>query len=133
MCTEKIGWPSGPIQRIRSVFLFTDGVSTTGLTAVSQLTPVLAAMLSNPIRPNIYTFGFGNHVDDTMLNAISEEGQGQSIFIGDAESIPSAFASALGALMSMAAQNLEIDFMPEVFIACLIPFGAWQGNICRVH
>ena len=83
-------------------------------------------MLNNTISPNIYTFGFGNHVDDTMLNAISEEGRGQSMYIEDAESIPSAFASALGALMSMAAQNLELIFMPDVCIACL---GSHTGRI----
>lgn len=57
-----------------------------------------------------------------MLNAISEEGRGQSMYIEDAESIPSAFASALGALMSMAAQNLELIFMPEEGV-----------SICRVE
>jgi len=35
----------------------------------------------------------------------------------DAESIPSSFASALGGLMSMAAQNLELHFVPKVCVA----------------
>ena len=77
------------------------------------MTPILAAMLRNSISPKIYTFGFGNDVDDNTLNALSEEGNGQAAYIEDAESIPEAFASALGGLMSVAAQNLELTFIPK--------------------
>ncbi len=79
-----------------------------------QITPLLTAMLHNSISPKIYAFGFGTHLDDAMLNAISEEGNGQSTYMEDAESIPGAFAGALGGLMSMAAQNLELTFTPKV-------------------
>ena len=111
---------AGPGERVRSVFLFTDGVSSCGLTDVNQLTLILSAMLCNTIRPKVYTFGFGDHVNDTMLNAITEEGHGLSTYIEDAESIPGAFASALGGLMSMAAQNLELTFIPQVNIVASV-------------
>ncbi|DBA94803.1 hypothetical protein WJX77_010279 [Trebouxia sp. C0004] len=107
----------GSADRVRSVFLFTDGQSTTGLTDVRQIASIMAAMLQNAISPKIYTFGFGADLDDAMLNAISEEGNGQSIYMEDAESIPSSFASALGGLMSMAAQNLELHFVPKEGVA----------------
>ena len=82
-----------------------------------QIEPIMSAMLQNAISPKIYTFGFGSDLDDAMLNAISEEGNGQSTYMEDAESIPSSFASALGGLMSMAAQNLELSFAPKVHFA----------------
>ena len=99
--------------------MFTDGHSTTGLTNINQMTPILSAMLHHSISPKIYTFGFGNHVDDSTLNALSEEGHGQAAYIEDAESIPGSFASALGGLMSMAAQNLELTFTAKALVILL--------------
>lgn len=105
---------AGSAERVRSVFLFTDGHSTAGLTDIHQITPILSAMLSNSVSPKVFTFGFGSNLDDAVLNAISEEGNGQSTYIEDAESIPGSFAIAMGGLMSMAAQNLELTFVPRV-------------------
>lgn len=105
---------AGSSERVRSVFLFTDGCSNSGLRDINQINPILSAMLHHSISPKIYTFGFGNDVDDSTLNALSEEGNGQSAFIEDPESIPGAFASALGGLMSMTVQNLELTFSPKV-------------------
>ena len=48
------------------------------------------------------------------MDAISQAGQGQSYFVEDAESIPGALSSALGGLMSMSAQNVELTFTPKV-------------------
>ncbi len=118
---------AGSADRVRSVFLFTDGQSTTGLTDVRQIAPIMSAMLQNAISPKIYTFGFGADLDDDMLNAISEEGNGQSTYMEDAESIPSSFASALGGLMSMAAQNLELHFVPKVRTAVTFASLPWLG------
>ncbi len=87
----------------------------------------MSAMLQNAISPKIYTFGFGADLDDDMLNAISEEGNGQSTYMEDAESIPSSFASALGGLMSMAAQNLELHFVPKVRTAVTFASLPWLG------
>lgn len=75
-------------------------------------------MLQNPIRPTIYTFGFGADYDSETLGAISQAGQGQSSFIEDAESIAPALASALGGLMTISAQNVELTFTPKVSVFC---------------
>ena len=79
-------------------------------------------MLQNPIRPTIYCFGFGEDYDSDCLESIAQAGQGQSCFIEDAESIPGALASALGGLMTMSAQNVELSFTPKVgnSAACLL-------------
>lgn len=71
-------------------------------------------MLSNPIRPTIYTFGFGADYNSETLAAIAQAGQGQSSFIEDAESVAPALASALGGLMTISAQNVELTFTPKV-------------------
>ena len=101
-------------ERIRTVFLFTDGQATTGLTNTVQLGSILGMMLQNPVRPTIYTFGFGADYNSETLGAIAQAGQGQSSFIEDAESIAPALASALGGLMTMSAQNVELRFTPKV-------------------
>lgn len=96
------------------MFLFTDGQATTGVTNSAQLESILSMMLQNPVRPTIYTFGFGADYDSECLGAIAQAGQGQSSFIEDAESIAPALATALGGLMSMSAQNVELTFTPKV-------------------
>ena len=105
---------SGQSQRIRTVFLFTDGQATTGVTNNERLKQILSVMLQNAISPTIYCFGYGNNFSTDALDSISQAGQGSSCFIEDAEAIPGALASALGGLMSMSAQNVELTFMPQV-------------------
>ena len=101
-------------ERIRSVFLFTDGQATAGLKDKEPLLALTSMMLQNPISPTIYCFGFGKDFDSDCLESIAQAGQGQSCFIEDAESIPGALASALGGLMTMSAQNVELSFTPKV-------------------
>ena len=108
------GSSSARSERIRSLFLFTDGQATTGVTNTPQLMSVISVMLENPIRPTIHCFGFGETYDSACLDSICQAGQGQSYFVEDAESIPGALSSALGGLMSMAAQNVELTFTPKV-------------------
>ena len=109
------GSSSARSERIRSLFLFTDGQATTGVTNTPQLTSIISVMLENPIRPTIHCFGFGQTYDSACLDSICQAGQGQSYFVEDAESIPGALSSALGGLMSTAAQNVELSFTPKVW------------------
>ena len=112
--TFRAGCSVRPSERVRTVFLFTDGQATTGVVNTLQLESILGMMLQNPIRPTIYAFGFGADYDAETLGAIAQAGQGQSSFIEDAESIAPALASALGGLMTMSAQNVELTFTPKV-------------------
>lgn len=100
--------------RVRTVFLFTDGQATTGVTNNERLKQILALMLQNAISPTLYCFGYGGDFNSACLESISQAGQGSSCFIEDAEAIPGALASALGGLMSMTAQNVELTFTPKV-------------------
>lgn len=108
---------SGQSQRVRTVFLFTDGQATTGVTNNERLKQILSVMLQNAISPTIYCFGYGNNYSTDALDSISQAGQGSSCFIEDAEAIPGALASALGGLMSMSAQNVELTFTPEAGVS----------------
>lgn len=105
---------AGAEQRVKSVFIFTDGISSVGVTHRSQLIAVLKAMLQTSGSLKIHTFGFGSVYDEQTLLGISEEGGGHCMYIQDAEAIPAAFATSLGGLMSVVKQNLELTFAPQV-------------------
>lgn len=96
------------------MFLFSDGISSVGVTERTQLMAILTAMLQKTGSPNIFTFGFGGVYDYRIMNGISEEGKGHCMHIQDVEVIPAAFATALGSLMSVASQNFELTLAPEV-------------------
>lgn len=123
--------PAARPDRIRTVFLFTDGQATTGVTNSARLKGILNLMLENSIRPTIHCFGFGHHYDAECLEAVAEAGQGQSAFIEDAESTPAALATALGGIMSIVAQNVEVTFTPKVGINCHIACSS-GGRCCDI-
>lgn len=75
-------------------------------------------MLNKSGSPRLHTLGFGSVYDDQTLSGISEEGRGHCMYIQDAEAIPGAFAAALGGLMSVVSQNLELTFAPQVIGNC---------------
>ena len=79
---------------------------------------IVSAMLDKPGSPRLHTFGFGSVHDDQTLSGISEEGRGHCMYIQDAEAIPGAFATALGGLMSLVSQNVELTFAPQVIAHC---------------
>ncbi len=90
-------------------------------------------MLENTIRPTIYCFGFGEGYDTACMDSISQAGQGQSYFIEDAESIPGALSSALGGLMSMSAQNVELTLTPKVSTCFLHQHMLILSTLCCIN
>ena len=56
----------------------------------------------------VHTFGFGSDHLASLLEAISEKGQGMYYFIDNNEKIPEAFADCLGGLLSTVGQNVTL-------------------------
>ncbi|CAG9461294.1 unnamed protein product [Pedinophyceae sp. YPF-701] len=106
--------PEQPVEddAVRSVFLFTDGLANEGICDPARLEETLRRMLDATPRVRVYTFGFGADHDPRMLKALADVGQGVYYYIEDEEKIPQAFANALGGLLSVAVQNLELTFTP---------------------
>eukprot|EP00307_Rebecca_sp_RCC1486_P002641 CAMPEP_0119412232 /NCGR_PEP_ID=MMETSP1335-20130426/4735_1 /TAXON_ID=259385 /ORGANISM="Chrysoculter rhomboideus, Strain RCC1486" /LENGTH=506 /DNA_ID=CAMNT_0007436953 /DNA_START=62 /DNA_END=1582 /DNA_ORIENTATION=+ len=98
----------------RSVILFTDGMANVGITETGHV--VAAAHQALPAIDggcSIFTFGFGSSHNEDMLRALSEVSPGgQYFFTKTAEEIPVAFADALGGLVSVVAQNVELRIAP---------------------
>ena len=116
---------------VKSVFLFTDGEANHGITDCGQIINVMSNMLSggrdraahaedaasapagsSAARLKVHTFGFGEQHNSDMLEVISAAGNGTYYFIQSPENIPEAFADALGGLLSVCAQNVELRITP---------------------
>lgn len=97
---------------VRSVFLFTDGLANEGIQDPNQLVSVLQRMLDRSPRVRVYTFGYGSDHSPDLLQRIAAAGSGTYYFIENEEAIPTAFADALGGLLSVAAQNVTVEFVP---------------------
>lgn len=95
---------------VASILLFTDGHANEGITAtegiVAGVTNISKGMER---RPTLFTFGFGDDHNATMLTSISEAGNGMYYYVKNEEAIPDAFGDALGGLVSVVAQNVKLS------------------------
>lgn len=92
-----------------AVFLFTDGQANEGITNAVTLANAIQSNLAN-FGPavKIHTFGFGEDHDPGFLGKISEASGGDYYYVKSEEDIPAAFADALGGMLSVSAQNVEL-------------------------
>lgn len=63
-------------------------------------------------RVRVHTFGYGADHSPDMLQQIAAAGCGTYYYIKSEEDIPKAFADAIGGLLSVAAQNVSVEFTP---------------------
>jgi Mg-chelatase subunit ChlD len=122
---------------VRSVFLFTDGIANVGICDPEALVMATKKRLDFNTSVRIFTFGFGSDHSEKLLSEIAAAGSGQYYYIESEENIALAFADALGGLLSVAAQNVTLDFMPSegVVIGQIhTPFKTTQiSGGCQVH
>jgi hypothetical protein len=97
---------------VRSVFLFTDGMANEGVTNPEQLVSMVRKMVDAKPCARVFTFGFGSDHDENLLRALAEAGSGCYYFIEKEDYIATAFADAMGGLLSTAAQNAGLRFVP---------------------
>ncbi|KAG8464783.1 hypothetical protein KFE25_010151 [Diacronema lutheri] len=99
----------------RCVILFTDGVANVGIKSEEGIVAAVQNVLpsTGPAGCAIFCFGFGSDHSEDMLRAISEASPGgQYFFVSTPDSIPLAFADALGGLVSVVAQNAQLTCAP---------------------
>lgn len=97
---------------VRSVFLFTDGQANEGITDETKLVSMVQKMADQKHRVRLYTFGFGADHSEELLSKLAEAGSGSYYFIEKEDNIATAFADALGGLLSVVAQNVKLTFVP---------------------
>uniref|UniRef100_A0A7S3JX01 VWFA domain-containing protein n=1 Tax=Aureoumbra lagunensis TaxID=44058 RepID=A0A7S3JX01_9STRA len=101
--------------RVRAVFLLTDGQANVGITDMNLLrhavNDAVATMPGAP--PSVYTFGYGSAPNAALLQAIVPEERGGYYFVESTDKVLGAFADALGGLLSVVAQNVSLDIHAE--------------------
>merc|ERR1719487_16993 len=97
---------------VRSVFLFTDGQANEGVTDKAKLVSMVQKMVDAKRPVRVHTFGFGSDHCEELLSSLAEAGSGNYYYIDKEENIATAFADALGGLMSVAMQNITLSFVP---------------------
>eukprot|EP00727_Mastigamoeba_balamuthi_P000562 m51a1_g10502 hypothetical protein (1834) ;mRNA; f:128477-144920 len=93
---------------VSSVLLFTDG---RGDTALQSVRDNMGGML--PEGCSVNTFGFGADHDAQLCADIARLGSGRFTFIQESKDICSAVAVVLGGLLSVLAQSIEVQVLPE--------------------
>lgn len=96
------------INRRTEIIFMTDGEQNEGITDSDKLID-LSVKLNNKCNDcSIHTLGFGEDVQDIMLNNISISNGGQYEFVLDSDKIPTAYGNCLGAALSVVYQKLEM-------------------------
>lgn len=96
---------------VKTVLLMTDGQANNGLRSSDEMVPVLTNLLKDS-GIALHTFGYGSDHDSDFLRKISTVGNGSYYFVEGVDDIRSAFGDCLGGMLSVVAQNLEVDLEP---------------------
>lgn len=97
---------SGPVN---CVLLLTDGLPNEGVSDPNALEAAVVRALEGYPPIKLHTFGFGPDHDANLLQRLAEIGGGNFYFIDDDDSVPTAFADAIGGLLSVVVQNVSFD------------------------
>ncbi|EQC31788.1 hypothetical protein SDRG_10577 [Saprolegnia diclina VS20] len=115
---------------IRSVLLLTDGLANYGVvkslpllsilescysdaphTAKDYEAPTSSARAEQQSPVSLFTFGYGDNHDAKLLRSISDFGRGTYYFVQSADAVSVAFADCLGGLLSVVAQNIQLEVL----------------------
>lgn len=102
--------------RTRAVLLFTDGMANHGITSTEDMQRATEGAVSGTTT-SIFTFGFGSDHNESMLRAIASTASGLYYFVSSVDVIATAFADALGGIMSVVAQNAVLTLEASVGVA----------------
>jgi len=95
-----------------SVLLFTDGHANSGITVADQIVAGMDSNMTGSKPVNVFTFGFGENHDANMLRQVAEAGNGLYYYISKTEEIAQSFSDCIGGLLSVSAQNININIEP---------------------
>lgn len=121
------------------VLFLTDGLPTTGTTETADILRNLAK--GNELRSRIFVFGVGDDVNTELLDRISADHRGASVYIGETENLEAALSSFYEKISSPLLADLEIAFegietsqvyprvLPDLFKGSqLVLVGRYRGD-----
>lgn len=107
---DKLSWAPGTRFGTSAVLLLSDGEITSGILdrgKILRMTQNYLRLIDSSTPPLCYTFGYGSESDPVLQSLASETG-GTFYHMTNVEQIPLAFGDAMGGLMHVAGQNIEI-------------------------
>lgn len=93
---------------VGAIFLLTDGQDGTSPSQIQELVSRARAA-----HCGVYAFGFGQDHDTSTLSCIAEAAQTPFTYVEKPDSIKAAFAGAVGGLMSVSAQSIQLCINPD--------------------
>ena len=93
----------------RTCLLFTDGRANAGITQRGQLLEAASGVLKGAPGVMIYTFGYGDDLDEDLLRDLAKQTTGLFYHVDQPDAIPAAFADCMGGLVSTVAQNAVLE------------------------
>ncbi|KAL7544078.1 hypothetical protein ACHAXR_013509 [Thalassiosira sp. AJA248-18] len=106
--------------KVRSVFLLTDGIANVGFTEAKDLMDLTGIFVENGHNPHtppisLHTFGYGEEPDSKLLQSMAKVTSGGSFYsVRNNAQVASAFGDAIGGILSVVAQNVIMTIsIPE--------------------
>jgi len=128
-----------PGERPNYILFLTDGLPTVGITGTAEI--LKNASLANAQRARIFVFGVGYDVNTELLDRVSSENRGTSVYVGEDEDLEVAVSSYYEKISSPLLSDLRVDFqgieakdiyprvMPDLFKGSqLVLVGKYKGD-----
>ncbi len=107
----------------RRIVLLTDGHANEGITDVDTLVSLAKSARQRGITTS--TIGVGDGYDDTLLRAMADAGGGNAWYIERPDQAQDAFAEELGALLSVAAQDVRVTLTLHPHVSMFTVHSNW--------
>ncbi|WP_068603665.1 vWA domain-containing protein [Paenibacillus swuensis] len=111
---------------VNRVILLSDGQANRGIIEPEKLGSIAKEYVTAGI--GVTTMGVGENFDEEVLEAISENGGGNFYYIDKAERIPFIFHKELEGLLTVLAQNLQLQLTPEPHVCIMNIYGIPAGD-----
>jgi Ca-activated chloride channel family protein len=128
-----------PGERPNYILFLTDGLPTVGTTGTAEI--LKNTSLANEQRVRIFVFGVGYDVNTELLDRVSSENRGTSVYVGEDEDLEVAVSSYYEKISSPLLSDLRVDFqgieakdiyprvMPDLFKGSqLVMVGKYKGD-----
>ena len=97
-------------ERPTYVLFLTDGLPTVGVTGTAEILKNVAK--ANSLHSRIFVFGVGYDVNTELLDRISLDNRGTSVYLGEDEDLEVAISNYYQKISSPLLADLKIDFTP---------------------
>ena len=128
-----------PGERPNYILFLTDGLPTVGVTDTAEILRNISR--ANNLKSRIFVFGVGYDVNTELLDRISSENRGTSIYVSEDENLEKAISNYYEKISSPLLSDLKIDFkgieikdayprvLPDLFKGSqLIMIGKYKGE-----